>query len=327
MQSSKAVAAGREIRSIRSACSRLLLQTLFLAAIALCAIAMEAQPSVAQVANSRAAAQLATSPPGAAACASCHKEIVQKFADNPHGQKVATYPGKTGTCDGCHGPGEAHAKSGDSKMILDAKQVDQKCQDCHKTIHTTFEHSMHGKANVNCSGCHSVHSAGAPRHLLKTAQPELCLACHGDVKPQFSAPFHHKVKEGLILCTDCHDPHGAFGESSLPSPTWQFNMCTKCHAGAAGPIVYEHAAVKGEGCSACHFAHGGPNPKMLIQADVNVICRQCHFPPETPGEGVAAVPEHVQLKPSRTCVSCHSSVHGSNTSDVFLRPAKSSGAR
>ena len=35
------------------------------------------------------------------------------------------------------------------------------------------------------------------------------------MKPQFSAPFHHKV--GLINCTDCHDPHGALGENHAVS--------------------------------------------------------------------------------------------------------------
>lgn len=306
---------------------QLLYATLFLAATAAFPKATPAQKDNPQAKNSRTPGPSAESLPGAETCASCHKEIVRKFAENPHGQKVAPHPGKTETCESCHGPGEAHAKSGDSNMILGAKQADQICQDCHKSIHANSERSVHGKANVNCSGCHRIHSAGAQRHLLKAAQPELCFACHDDVKPQFSAPFHHKVKEGLILCTDCHDPHGSFRESTLPAPTWQFNMCTKCHAAMAGPFAYEHAAVKGEGCGACHFAHGGPNPKMLIQADVNTICRQCHFPPASPGEGATVVPEHVQSKPTRTCISCHSSIHGSNTSAVFLQPSKGKGAR
>jgi len=61
----------------------------------------------------------------------------------------------------------------------------------------------------------------------------------------------HKV--GLINCTDCHDPHGALGENSLRSAAWQFMVCTKCHGPIAGPFVHVHAAVKAEGCTACHF--------------------------------------------------------------------------
>ena len=28
-------------------------------------------------------------------------------------------------------------------------------------------------------------------------------------------PFHHKVNEGLVKCSDCHDVHGTFEKSNL----------------------------------------------------------------------------------------------------------------
>lgn len=260
-------------------------------------------------------------------CATCHKEVVKDFATNPHNRPLLMHGGKGVTCESCHGPGKAHAEAGDATKIFNpasatAKEVHEKCGTCHKARHANFERSAHDKGNVSCIGCHSVHSAGVRKHLLKMEQPQLCYQCHGDVKPQFSMPFHHKVEEGLMQCTDCHDAHGALGENALPSSTWQFIVCAKCHAAKAGPFVYEHAVLKAEGCTACHLPHGGTNRRLLTQANVNTICLQCHLPSPNSPKGQPAVPEHIQSAQSQSCISCHSSIHGSNVSDVFLSPAQ-----
>jgi DmsE family decaheme c-type cytochrome len=259
----------------------------------------------------------------AAACASCHKDVVKNFAGNPHSKPARLPGGEDKACESCHGPGNAHAQNGAVSLIFDparapAKDVDEMCQQCHEATRAHFEQSVHGKANVSCIGCHSIHAAGAPRPLLKIEQPELCYQCHSDVKPQFSMAFHHKVRDGLIDCTDCHDAHGALGENTMPSATWQFTTCTKCHVPAAGPFLYEHAAVKAEGCSACHFPHGGPNRGLLIEANVNTICLHCHLPSPNPATAVSAVPEHIQTTQSEPCTNCHVSIHGANVSAVFL---------
>jgi DmsE family decaheme c-type cytochrome len=264
-------------------------------------------------------------------CATCHKEAVKGFAGNPHGKPALSDDGKGATCESCHGPGKEHAKGGDVTLIFDpatatAKEVDEKCQACHGSQHANLERSAHGRGNVSCIGCHTIHAPVAPKHLLKMEQPQLCFQCHNDVKPQFSMPFHHKVEEGLIDCTDCHDAHGESGENTLPSSIWQFIMCTKCHAPTAGPFVHEHPAIKAGGCNFCHFSHGGANHKLLIQADVNKICLQCHLPSPNPGAGRPAVPEHTQSAQNSSCISCHASIHGSNISDVFLRPTQGSSA-
>ena len=60
-------------------------------------------------------------------------------------------------------------------------------------------------------------------------------------------PFKHRVNEGVMTCTDCHNPHGAF------PPTWRMaerphmmdqalaneEPCLKCHEEKRGPFVYE----------------------------------------------------------------------------------------
>lgn len=104
------------------------------------------------------------------------------------------------------------------------------------------------------------------------------------------------------------------------SAQWQFLTCTKCHAEVAGPFRHEHAAIKADGCTACHFAHGGPNPGLLTQSNVNTIYLQCHFPPPGSAAGLPSVPEHIQSPHQESCVACHVGIHGSNTSTVFLKP-------
>jgi DmsE family decaheme c-type cytochrome len=259
----------------------------------------------------------------AAACAACHKDVVRSFAGNPHSRPTRLPGREDEACENCHGPGKAHAENGAVSLIFDparatAKNVDEKCQKCHEARRSHSEHSVHGKGNVSCIGCHVIHADGAPKYLLRMEQPELCFQCHSEVKPQFSMPFRHKVQEGLINCTDCHDVHGALGENSLPSATWQFMVCTKCHVPAAGPFLYEHAAVKAEGCLACHYPHGGSNPGLLIEANVNTICLRCHLPTPDSETAVSAVPDHVQTARSKSCTNCHGSIHGSNISAVFL---------
>jgi DmsE family decaheme c-type cytochrome len=196
--------------------------------------------------------------------------------------------------------------------------VDQKCLNCHQGNHANFLRTAHGEANVSCVGCHSVHVGEDKEHQLKVAQPTLCFQCHTDTKPQFNMPFHHKVEEGLVKCSDCHDPHGTFGKKNLRSSSQMDLVCTKCHMEKGGPFAFEHPVVKTEGCTACHFPHGGPNPRLLNRATVNTICLQCHSPSPNFSTSNPVGPAHNQATQYQSCTICHASVHGSNTSEFFF---------
>jgi DmsE family decaheme c-type cytochrome len=254
-------------------------------------------------------------------CATCHEEVVKGFANNPH-SKLALEHGKNGvTCESCHGAGQAHVDGGgDTTKIFNpakatAKEVDAKCLSCHAGTHPNFLRSPHAKANVSCIGCHSVHASTTPENLLKADQPALCYQCHTEVKPSFNMPFHHRVNEGLVKCSDCHDVHGTFGNNNLKSTADQNAICTKCHTETRGPFVYEHAAVKAEGCLACHTPHGSQNARLLNMPSINTLCNQCHSP-------VAAGTVHgmnsgsAELQP---CIDCHTMIHGSNLNAAFLK--------
>jgi DmsE family decaheme c-type cytochrome len=247
--------------------------------------------------------------------------VAKGFSTNPH-TKMALQHGSSGvTCENCHGAGKAHVEGGgDTTKIFNpakasTKEVDAKCLSCHAGTHPNFERSPHAKANVGCTGCHSVHASGENEHLLKAAQPQLCYQCHSDVKPSFDMPFHHKVNEGLVKCGDCHDAHGTFGNNNLKSTADQNAICTKCHTETRGPFVFEHAAVKGEGCMACHTPHGSQNARLLNMPNINSLCNQCHSP-------VAAATVHgidAGSSASQPCISCHTMIHGSNFSQAFIR--------
>jgi DmsE family decaheme c-type cytochrome len=294
---------------------------LLLGAGFLCATALAAPPAGAKAQNAVAAPDSHAEFVGADTCATCHEEVVKKFADNPHTKMVEMH-GSTGvTCENCHGAGSEHvAGGGDVTKIFDpakapAKDVDAKCLSCHSGAHPDFLRSPHAKANVSCVSCHSVHKSQDKEQLLIAAQPTLCFQCHTDTKAAFNMPFHHQVPEGLIKCTDCHDVHGTFEKSNLRSRNDSNLVCTRCHTEMRGPFVYEHTPVKAEGCMGCHNPHGSQNARLLNMPSINNLCNQCHSP-------VAAATIHGQAGGSSElapCTSCHTYIHGSNMNVAFLR--------
>ena len=295
---------------------------LMLGASLLCASAMGAPAPKGKTADTQAKTAAPSDFVGGETCATCHDEIGKKFADNPHTKMAEMHGGNGVTCENCHGAGKAHVDGGgDITKIFNpakhsVKEVDEKCMSCHAGAHPNFERSPHAKANVGCTSCHNIHGGDTKDHLLTASQPQLCYTCHNDVKPAFSMPFHHKVNEGAVKCGDCHDVHGTFGNNNLKSTADQNAICTKCHMEKRGPFIYEHAAVKGEGCLSCHTPHGSQNARLLNVPSINVLCAQCHSM-----VGTSAVHNATLLSQSSDvtpCIGCHTMVHGSNL-DQFLK--------
>jgi DmsE family decaheme c-type cytochrome len=298
---------------------------LMLGASVLCATTLGAQAPKADSSAKPATAQVKDTAPGdyvgSETCATCHDEVSKKFASNPHTKMTEMHGNIPGvTCENCHGAGKGHVDGGgDITKIFDPskaspKDVDATCLGCHAGSHPNFLRAPHAKAGVSCIGCHDIHGS-KEEPLLKAAQPTLCYQCHTDAKPAFDMPFHHKVNEGLVKCSDCHDVHGTFGNNNLRSTADQNMICTKCHMEVRGPYVYEHAAVKAEGCLGCHTPHGSQNARLLNMPSINTLCNQCHSP-------VSAGTVHgmnagsAEITP---CISCHTFIHGSNVNPAFLR--------
>ncbi len=313
---------------------------LFLGATIMCATALAAQAPGNKPANNPAKAAASSDFVGSDTCVTCHEEVGKKFADNPHTKMVQMH-GSTGlTCENCHGAGKAHVDGGgdDTKIFnpakASAKDINAKCSTCHAGTHPNFDRSPHAKAGLSCISCHSVHQSKplqASLHLLgtnanahtddqkdymlKASQPALCYGCHSEQKAQFNMPIHHKVNEGLVQCTDCHDAHGTFGPNNLKSTADQNAVCTKCHTDVRGPFTFEHAPVRAEGCTTCHTPHGTQNPRLLNMPSIATLCNQCHSPLSAGGvHGLDAGSTTVT-----PCVTCHTMIHGSNASQAFVR--------
>ncbi len=217
-----------------------------------------------------------------------------------------------------------------------------RCLTCHRKNEneSLFGRSRHLGVGVFCGDCHSAHlpntreNLGRPsatlntffstpdrpseqewlnNRLLRINQPKLCYGCHQDIEAQFQLPVRHRVNEGLIQCTDCHNPHGSLTTKSLRAAGTE--ACYTCHVEKRGPFVFEHAPVRVEGCTACHTPHGSINAHLMKRRQERQLCLECHVPPEAAG-----VPHpRLGFQTSGECSRCHVGIHGSNFQRQFLR--------
>ncbi len=288
---------------------------------------------------------------GSETCRGCHESQFDKVAGTKHGKlgTLAAWKGKVVGCESCHGPGKAHVEGGGDKSKIkvfknmNSKAVSETCLTCHagKESHNNFRRGEHWRNNVGCTDCHSPHGADhanampgsiefvadaakqkpnrATSAMLKSSEPQLCMSCHNETKAQFTKPFHHKVLEGTMTCSDCHNPHGGFESKQTKLAVGLDAACIKCHSNKQGPFVFEHAPLKVEGCAACHTPHGSSNPKLLKRSSVRQLCLECHSSiteqsaPDTPSFHNQATVRY------QNCTICHAAIHGSNSSNVFFR--------
>lgn len=226
-----------------------------------------------------------------------------------------------------------------------SKENAARCLFCHVSSKQQefFEHSAHVAHGMSCDQCHTGHlvrevkdqSKGPLSYpqghffevpqlpdearwlhssLLKESEPKLCFGCHQTVQAEFSLPVHHRVPEGFMKCTDCHNPHGSLNHASLRRPN--FESCVQCHVEKRGPYVYEHASVKVEGCATCHNPHGSTNRMLLVRREGRQLCLQCH----TGFHAQAQVPHsRLGFQTSGECTRCHVAIHGSNFDPTLLR--------
>jgi DmsE family decaheme c-type cytochrome len=264
---------------------------------------------------------------GPEVCKTCHENISNQFDKSPHWKTTLDKrggPAKQG-CEACHGPASAHVESADPSKIFSfktasPKQVNERCLGCHSsgTDHLNFARSAHSESDLSCLSCHSAHHGAENQALLINSQPALCYGCHQQIKPQFNMPFHHRVEEGLIQCSDCHNPHGGFIGKELRSAAARDSVCYTCHADKQGPFVFEHQPIKLDGCMDCHSPHGSPNPRLLKTSNMNILCLKCHT--ASTFSGASGTPDfHNQAAQYQACTLCHVAVHGSNFDRHFLK--------
>jgi DmsE family decaheme c-type cytochrome len=276
-------------------------------------------------------------------CKTCHANIWFNFSKNPHYKSIASGdqpPERTG-CEGCHGGAKAHVEAHGGKAtiprafsLMQPQAILDTCLTCHARDFgkVNIRRSQHTLNDVVCTNCHSIHKSPVPKFLLAKVQRELCYGCHQTVRAQFSMPFKHRVNEGFMTCTDCHNPHGTF------APTWRMDdrphlvtqavgneePCLKCHSDKRGPFMYEHPPVRVEGCEICHAPHGSTNARLLVRPVTFTLCLQCHNAADGYGvrnNGITLLSQtHNMLDPRyQRCTVCHVRIHGSNSDFYFLR--------
>jgi DmsE family decaheme c-type cytochrome len=272
-------------------------------------------------------------------CRSCHRDRFATFASNPHSILDSTawqeQTGRRPACTNCHGDVSGHIQAGGGLGNVFAFREETSseqsavCLGCHASSHPEFESSAHALSGMTCTSCHSQHSATVPGTALLQqvesvaarfddlgATSALCVECHSDKLTAFGFNEHHRLTEGVLECSSCHDPHAPPTRNLLGG--FKQQQCMECHSDKGGPFVFEHAASRVEGCTACHSPHGSPNRHLLSHQNTGDLCFSCH----------ANVPQfHLGFSPAgpprfgsdTQCTNCHSAIHGSNFSPVFLR--------
>lgn len=270
---------------------------------------------------------------GAALCVTCHdEEDLPDFSRSAHGFAVDK---RVPDCITCHGPSPTHARKPEgvaerphpdrmftTKSTLPANERSAVCLTCHNkdAKRALWAGSQHDTADIACNACHKIH-VNRDKALVRAAQTDLCYTCHKQQRAQMSRPSHHPVPEGKMVCSDCHNPHGSAGPKLMKRDSIN-DTCYTCHAEKRGPFVHQHDPVA-EDCSNCHNAHGTTVPAML-KARPPLLCQQCHTPHVAGGVGALAGQSGVgvtgttsgknvvNLWQGRSCLNCHTQVHGSN---------------
>ena len=263
---------------------------------------------------------------GSENCAACHEDLATSLKATPHGQKAFEVRSAQG-CEACHGPGTAHIdKEGDKSLIRSFKtmpsaEASQTCLQCHERgDHALWVGSTHEQRNVGCTECHSVHHPISEKSQLKASREvALCSKCHPNIQAQIMRTSHHPVREGLITCSDCHNPHGSNGPKLIGATTIN-EKCYECHAEKRGPFLWDHPPVR-ENCVNCHTPHGS-NFEKLLNAKRPYLCQRCHLDTRHPGTlyDAANLPTSDRIL-NRSCSDCHMNIHGSNHPSgwTFLR--------
>ncbi|MCU0727550.1 MAG: cytochrome c3 family protein [Planctomycetes bacterium] len=253
-------------------------------------------------------AKVAVHVPGAR-CIECHPGFHPRMDRSGH----RDLRGGDAACGTCHGPGSLHAASGGDpkKIVHPGRQsppaVADSCNRCHGSTAALarWTCSEHAKEGTSCVVCHDAN--GPEGKTLRGSEFALCGSCHLDVKARFLLPNRHRVAEGRMGCTNCHDPHGNTGK--VRDKDLRTRACLECHGEKGGPFLYDHGIKRTEGCVACHDPHGGPNRRMLAYPDTRSLCLSCH----------AETFHDLGDAKYRNCLSCHIEIHGSDLDRRFLR--------
>ena len=195
-------------------------------------------------------------------CRKCHAEKFATVQDSIHNQLMKRGNDFAPTCVDCH------RNSNELANPPPRDAVGKICSQCHLSIYTSYESSVHGAAlasNQNpdaptCANCHGVHEVHGPSDpQFHNDIPTLCGTCHADaalmskygvstaVFQTYQADFHGRTVESFrrqdsnlpsdkAVCTDCHGTHNIRRTDDPRSTVMQENLletCRRCHKEAS----------------------------------------------------------------------------------------------
>lgn len=262
-------------------------------------------------------------------CVDCHANVIHDFQDTLHGKMIdnpsTDEEGKG--CEACHGPSEDHAARAQEVKAVDnlvtfkkhsLQTVDEKnavCLKCHQNddYKMFWSGSPHQSNKVACVDCHTVMKNASDKfQLAKEKQAEVCFQCHLQRKAQYYKSAHMPFREGKMVCTNCHNPHGTQTPKLIDANSVN-EKCYECHMEKRGPFLWEHMPVR-ENCLNCHEPHGSNHDKLL-KAKRPFLCQRCHSHTRHPSDVYynPSIPNgSYDRLAQRACLNCHTQIHGSN---------------
>jgi predicted CXXCH cytochrome family protein len=115
--------------------------------------------------------------------------------------------------------------------------------------------------------------------LLLAKSPDLCLACHKELKERMSQTRTHPPAGRD--CLRCHKPHFSAEPSLIFEPVAK--LCSECHDVKGKTFGKEHLDIDAAliDCKSCHDPHASNDPKFFKK---NVhppfagrSCENCHI--------------------------------------------------
>ncbi|HEY0994901.1 MAG TPA: multiheme c-type cytochrome [Gemmatimonadaceae bacterium] len=243
-------------------------------------------------------------------CADCHSTAVRKGYDAAADSFHTTYSEVSVGCEGCHGPGSAHAAGATWLGRLTGRSVGMPlplgAQRDRRWVLDSGARTARlavpprGRPEIEmCAQCHARrfhiaegYSAGKPfldyyiPMLLERGQywPD------GQQREEvytYAAFMQSRMHAAGVTCSDCHDPHT--GKTRRPGN----GVCAQCHAAGVYDTSAHHlhrAGTEGARCTTCHMPtttymvvdprhdHGMRVPRPARSAALGTPdpCLRCH---------------------------------------------------
>lgn len=193
-------------------------------------------------------------------CKKCHKEKFTESADSVHLKMLAEGNRYAPVCVDCHKGHDIVPNT------LTRASVPQICSECHLSVYTSYQSSIHGAALKEegnpdvptCGDCHGIHNVHGPSDAgFESDSIQTCGNCHSDpermeryglstqVLQTFLDDFHGQSVDvsgesgsesrPAATCYDCHGIHNIRSVDDSLSTIYPENLqqtCQQCHEDA-----------------------------------------------------------------------------------------------